>query len=168
MHEAAVVTASTANKPHVGILRRPGGAKPPEKGTHVGIVNASKASMRVFLLLVVLVRVAAADPMNAVIGDRGVPVDTTDETSRIRSHLSFVLHALREAHVDLGEARRARRAAALGELERYIARGVFPRRMNDAYGERRPRFIDDRGVHCAVADLVAASGAAELARTIKR
>jgi hypothetical protein len=30
----------------------------------------------------------------------------------------------------------------------------------------RPRFIDDRGVHCAVGHLIAASGATELARAI--
>lgn len=58
------------------------------------------------------------------------------------------------------------REAALDELERYIARGEFPRRTDDTFAGRRPRFIDDRGVHCAVGHLIAASGEAELARAI--
>jgi hypothetical protein len=53
-------------------------------------------------------------------------------------------------------------------LARYIERGVFPRRTDDGFGDRRPRFIDDRGVHCAVGAMIAETGSPELARAIAR
>jgi hypothetical protein len=96
----------------------------------------------------------AEDRINAVIGD---VAGGHDEQSRIRSHLTYVLEHLRA---------KPGRAASLDALERYIARGEFPRRTDDAFSGRRPRFIDDRGVHCAVGYLIAASGEPELARTI--
>jgi hypothetical protein len=123
--------------------------------------------MRVAVFLLLLVRVASADPINAIIGDAGVPAHVSEETTRIRAHLSHVLHALRTTTPrGLSPEQRTRRHAALDELGRYIARGEFPRRTDDAYRGRRPRFIDDRGVHCAVGHLVAMSGANDLALAV--
>lgn len=112
--------------------------------------------------------------INAVIGDASwvaafgrLPDESADETTRIRTHLRFVLHELRARDVTaLPLDVRTRRAAALANLVRYIERAQFPRRTYDAYPGRRPRFIDEAGVHCAVGYLIAASGAPELARAI--
>lgn len=109
--------------------------------------------------------IAGADPINAAIGDESWVVTygtepTGDEVRRIQTHLRYVLARLR--------ARPAtpQRTAALAALERYIEGGVFPRRTGDTYAGRRPRFVDDRGVHCAVGQLIADSGHPELARAI--
>src|SRR5688500_1415253 len=83
---------------------------------------------------------------------------------RIRDHLREALAYVEARDVSaLSASQRAARAASVAALERYIERGEFPRRTGDPYGERRPRFIDDRGVHCAVGFLIAESGAPELA-----
>lgn len=111
--------------------------------------------------------------INAVIGDvswhaldGGEPGDA-DEVARIRTHLSWVEAALQAADVShLSPDQRVRRFAALDLLARYRAAGVFPRRTSDAYAGRRPRFIDDRGVHCAVGHLIAATGHPALAAAI--
>ena len=122
------------------------------------------------MVLTLLVSSASADPINAVIGDAswtsGDP-DTGGELERIEAHLTFVRARLaRTDTAGLSTVQRARRAAALDALGRYIERGVFPRRTADAFAGRRPRFIDDRGVHCAVAQLIADSGHPALARAL--
>lgn len=92
---------------------------------------------------------------------------TADETLRVRLHLTTALDRLRARDVThLPVATRERRANAVASLARYTARGVFPIRTDDTYSGRRPRFIDARGVHCAVGHLIADSGAPELARAI--
>jgi hypothetical protein len=124
--------------------------------------------------VVVLLAVARveADPINAVIGDASwiarfgtEPGPDADETLRIRTHLAFVVERLR-ARDPVEPAVARRRHVALAALEGYIARGVFPRRGEDPYPGRRPRFIDDAGVYCAVGFLIAESGEPELARAI--
>ena len=90
-----------------------------------------------------------------------------DEVARVRAHLAFAHALLAERDVSqLTLAQRTARAASLADLARYIERGVFPRRTSDGYEGRRPRFIDDRGVHCAVGQLIADSGDEELAQAI--
>jgi hypothetical protein len=124
--------------------------------------------MRVIVLLVLL-GTAHADPINAVIGDAswsdGLP-DRAGETTRIRAHLELVLARLRADTRARSPRQQRAREQSLSALERYVARGEFPRRTGDGYAGRRPRFIDDRGVHCAVAALLAASGDEVLARAI--
>jgi hypothetical protein len=132
----------------------------------------------VVLLLLVSRKVHAAsdDPINAVIGDEswvvqhGAPpsADTT-EAARIHVHLAHVERRLRAADAaDLSEAQRANRARALDVLAAYRATGRFPRRTQDAHEGRRPRFIDDRGVRCAVGEMIAGTGYPELAEAIDR
>lgn len=123
-----------------------------------------------FLLLLLVSALApslaeAADPINAIIGDASGSGDAGTEVERIRAHLRFVEARLR---VDpaIDAERLARRHAALDALARYREAGVFPRRTRDPYPGRRPRFIDDRGVHCAVGEMIRATGHAELARRI--
>jgi len=118
---------------------------------------------------VLLGGVVHADPINALLGDASWPgaSERTDEVARIRTHLRYVADRLRARDVSaLTEAARANRRASLAALDGYITRGEFPRRTADRFAGRRPRFIDDRGVHCAVAYLIAASGAERLAREI--
>jgi len=139
--------------------------------------------MRLLCSLIVMFVLAGAatgasagrpEPVNAVWGDASFvaafgrsPRAGDYDQLRIQTHLAFVEQWLR-AHEELaiGAAQRARRHAALDALARYTARGEFPRRGDDGYGERRPRFIDDRGVHCAVGQLIADSGEEGLARAI--
>lgn len=113
------------------------------------------------------------DAINAVLGDRSwiaahgsAPVNASSE-DRIAVHLAFVEAKLRSVDTSaLTLAQRERRTHLLDVLATYRRGGVFPRRGVDGYVGRRPRFIDDRGVHCAVGHLIAASGHAALARSI--
>lgn len=89
-----------------------------------------------------------------------------DEAARVRAHLTRAATALRHRDAGWSPAQRQARHAALATLDAYIARGEFPRRTGDPYGALRPRFIDDRGVHCAVGALIAASGRDDLAHQI--
>ncbi len=113
----------------------------------------------------------AADPINAIVGDaswRDRP-DDAGQRERIRVHLAFVLQLLRARPpegLDAGQLERRHRA--LDALEAYRRAGVFPRRTGDPYAGRRPRFIDDRGVHCAVGEMIRATGHALLAARIDR
>ncbi|MEQ9498042.1 MAG: hypothetical protein RIT81_14320 [Deltaproteobacteria bacterium] len=113
------------------------------------------------------------DAINAVLGDSswiaahgGAPVTASSE-ERIVVHLAYVEAKLRSRDTStLTPAQRKRRAHLLDVLATYRSDGVFPRRGVDGYVGRRPRFIDDRGVHCAVGHLIKASGHAALARSI--
>ncbi len=128
----------------------------------------------VLLLVATLAGAAHADPVNAVLGDAswseahgGSDPERASEHARITTHLRFVLTRLARVPPPPG-ARGLRRFAALAELARYVDRGRFPRRTDDPFAGRRPRFIDDRGVHCAVGELIARSGHPDLARAIDR
>jgi hypothetical protein len=121
------------------------------------------------VLLVWSVGSAHADrEINTVVGDASWAgrTDPGDEVTRIRAHLRFVHAMLADRDLPLSFAQRSARTASLADLSRYIERGEFPRRTDDAYDGRRPRFIDDRGVHCAVGQLLADSGHDDLARSI--
>lgn len=110
------------------------------------------------------------DTVNRVVGDASafdVDVDALTEPERIQRHLAFVSAALRTAPTDaLAPAAAQARAQALDNLDAYAARGVFPRRTDDSYAGRRPRFVDDRGVFCAVGQLMADSGHSDLAEDV--
>ncbi len=132
--------------------------------------------MLAFTLFAALLAVGApVEPVNAVLGDASwialygeAPTASADETARIRVHLQHVADRLAAADVGhLTVDQRAKRAWAVDALRVYAAQGVFPRRA-DAHPGRRPRFIDDRGVHCAVGELIRRSGRPGLARRIDR
>ena len=118
--------------------------------------------------------VAAAPPsdaLNAVLGDASwiaahgtAPGSEVPSEARIATHLAYVEARLRASdRPGLSEAQRHARARLLDALAAYRARGIFPRRGEDGYAGRRPRFVDDRGVHCAVGYLIAESGDPALA-----
>lgn len=109
---------------------------------------------------------APGDAINVVLGDASwiarhgePPSASASQTERIQTHLAFVEGRLRSANDPAW-------SASLHTLAAYRRAGVFPRRTDDSYAGRRPRFIDDRGVHCAVGHLIAASGAPALAVAI--
>jgi hypothetical protein len=88
------------------------------------------------------------------------------ETDRLRAHFGWVLAVLRaQSTAALSADARARREATLAELEAYAERGVFPH--NVVSEEMMPAFIDERGVTCAVAELMIRSGAGELAGRVR-
>jgi hypothetical protein len=107
--------------------------------------------------------------INMLVGDASWAGRTEpgDEVTRVRAHLAFAHDELATRDVSaLAPAQRLARAESLADLSRYIERGEFPRRTKDGYEGRRPRFIDDRGVHCAVGQLIADSGDEDLAQAI--
>lgn len=127
-----------------------------------------------FLAVLALVTPRADTRVNAVIGDASwaysTPPESASEVVRIRTHLTFVLDALRRVDTSqLPPSHRALRNAALVDLQRYAERGQFPRRHGaDGYAGRRPRFVDDRGVWCAVGQLIVDSGEVALAERIAK
>jgi hypothetical protein len=84
--------------------------------------------------------------------------DPANDRVRIGAHLARVEVQLRRRDVsDLTARQRAARLRNIERLRAYRERGVYPRN-EDFPGELVPYFVDDRGVHCAVAGLVAESG----------
>ncbi len=85
----------------------------------------------------------------------------------IRQHLLLVHRDLKKAHVShLSEEQRQNRERGLEELLSYAQAGEFP--QNLTFSGRRPVFIDQRGVHCAVGYLIMKSGHSELSNRISR
>jgi hypothetical protein len=81
------------------------------------------------------------------------PAEASDETERVRTHLSYVEQLLRTTSRQLTATQQANRTKVLDHLRDYWQAGKFP--VNRAYaGERRPCFIDDNGTICAVGYLV--------------
>ena len=89
------------------------------------------------------------------------------EVSRIQAHIAGA-----ESLVAAGDlarwspAQRVARARNLALLRVYRERGVFPRNL-DFPVRREPYFVDDRGVLCAMAFLVAASGRHDIIERIR-
>lgn len=104
----------------------------------------------------------ATDHVNALVGNAGyvaatghAPTTATSNDARVKAHLAFAEHCLRQhSATGLSPAAAARRAHLLNLLHRYWVAGVFPRNY-DFPGERRPCFIDRTGRLCAVGYLVA-------------
>lgn len=80
---------------------------------------------------------------------------------KIRAHLEATEKRLREVPSPSPE-----RLANLDRLRAYWVRGQFP--QNTTSPGRVPVFIDERGVACAVAQLVIDSGARELAERVQK
>lgn len=98
---------------------------------------------------------AAARPVTAAV----VPVPgRAAEVARIRAHFDSVERELLARDVSaLPAAARARRAEQIRVLAAYRERGVFPRN-HDFPDLLVPYFVDQHGVLCAVAHLLATSG----------
>lgn len=99
----------------------------------------------------------------------------------VREHLSRMAAALRAEPGPADARRKAHRDAAIAALEAYAAAGVFPanpgavrrpprrveRGFAAAFEQRAPVFVDDAGVRCAVAHLVARTDP-DLVETVRR
>ena len=100
------------------------------------------------------------NPINPVIGDlsavrRGLIGREVDERSRIQHHLFFVCDYLSQAiPKHLNSSQRSNRIQVISVLRNYVRRGEFPVHNQSSTPLRTPRFIDHRGVHCAVGELV--------------
>lgn len=111
--------------------------------------------------------------VNPVIGDAsyfarfGVEPDaTTDEFTRVQTHLSYAEELLRNKNVSgLSYDQLQNRYHMLDLLHQYWQNGKFP--VNTKYeNERRPCFIDESGTICAVGYLVEQTAGKELAERI--
>lgn len=114
-----------------------------------------------------------SDSINALVGDVswtarfGRPPTADDpEDMRIRTHLEWVVEELLDADVShLDSVATAQRQRLLSELVEYSRAGSFPRHTEGS--TRRPRFVDDRGNHCAVGHLMRFSGRGDLVEAIR-
>jgi len=89
----------------------------------------------------------------------------TSEAGRIQAHIARAEgFAARRDVSHLTRAQRAARARELGRLEAYRLRGIFPE--NHVRPGRTPVFVDGRGVHCAVGQLLALDGETALVARI--
>jgi hypothetical protein len=109
-----------------------------------------------------LLVIASSQPRKAHSGDL-VP-----EVERIQTHLIGAERALSERNLGslTSEQRRARSVHVL-RLRAYRDRGSFPHN-HDFPGERRPYFVDEHGVLCAMAHLISASGRDDIVRMVQR
>jgi hypothetical protein len=113
--------------------------------------------------------------INPILGDLSfvqtyghAPDASTDENTRIRTHLAYVETRLRATDVmSLSASQRVQRNHVLDLLHDYWTAGVFPRNY-DHPGERRPCFIDRDGRICAVGYLVEQTAGREAAEAINQ
>lgn len=111
--------------------------------------------------------------INNIIGDDSfiktfgyAPDETTDEKTRIQTHLAYVENLLRNNEPEnLTAAQKRNRAMVLDLLHQYSSTGNFPSNYDYA-DERRPCFIDRDGNICAVGYLVAETAGMEVAEEI--
>ncbi len=107
----------------------------------------------------------ATNQINAVVGDESwyavhdSSPESASETDRIQTHLLFVADLLEtRPEASVSDGTQKTRRWLIQALRRYAEAGVFPQRVVDDYDGRRPRFVDHRGVHCAVGELMRLTG----------
>lgn len=94
------------------------------------------------------------------------PDATTDNELRIRTHLEYVEHLLRNKDVgDLTAELQTNRNLMLDLLHQYWTNGVFPKNYDYAE-QRKPCFIDKDGTICAVGYLVEQTTSRQVAENI--
>ena len=94
------------------------------------------------------------------------PDATTDNELRIRTHLEYVEHLLRNKDFgDLTAELKANRNLMLDLLHQYWTNGVFPKNY-DYSEQRKPCFIDKDGTICAVGYLVEQTTSRQVAENI--
>ena len=98
--------------------------------------------------------------VNAVIGDYSVvhsrkALPDMDEQEHIQTHLFFVCDFLESGSTThLNTQQKINRRLLINALRCYAREGVFPQHDGGINTLRQPRFIDHRGVHCAVGELI--------------
>lgn len=89
------------------------------------------------------------------------------EVARVQEHLAGAERLLLDAGVaSLSPLQRGARARNIQLLREYREHGVFPRNIDFA-GRHEPYFVDDRGVLCAMAYLIAASGRKDIVERVR-
>jgi len=90
------------------------------------------------------------------------------EVIRIQEHLTGAEQLLLGADTaHLTSEQRLARETNIKVLQAYRDNGVFPRNL-DFQWKRMPYFVDDRGVRCAMAELIASSGRIDLVDRVQR
>lgn len=90
------------------------------------------------------------------------------EAERIRAHLAGAEDVLTRRYLrSLTSEQRQARSMHLSRLREYRERGVFPHN-HDFPGERRPYFVDEHGVLCAMAYLISESGRDDIVQLVKQ
>ncbi len=125
-------------------------------------------------VLVVAVMMAAIVVLGNGIGWRNAartaersPTWREQEVARVQAHLAGAERVLLDADTaHLTAEQRAARAMNIALLRGYRVRGEFPRNI-DFPGERQPYFVDDRGVLCAMAHLIACSGRGDIVERVR-
>jgi hypothetical protein len=107
----------------------------------------------------------------AVVGaqsHRGPSAQERSEIERIQVHLAGAERVLEGRDLaSLTPDQKRARAVQVSRLEEYRDRGVFPHN-HDFRGARRPYFVDDHGVLCAMAHLISESGRDDIVRLVQR
>ncbi|MCF0069436.1 hypothetical protein LZD49_03075 [Dyadobacter sp. CY261] len=113
-----------------------------------------------FLISVYKERRSTEGTINPIIGDASfearfgtVPDADTDDDLRIATHLEYVENALRKREMsELSVELRSKRMQLLDLLHEYWSAGIFPK--NYEQKGRKPCFIDQDGIICAVGYLI--------------
>lgn len=93
-------------------------------------------------------------------------VNTESDKELIQIHLKLVCKALlKNTPADLSFNQLSNRIELIGKLNQYANEKNFP--TNHYHSSRRPYFVDNFGVHCAVGHLMAVSGYEHLVAQIK-
>ena len=117
-----------------------------------------RARHRTLAALAALTAGAALAALTQPRAGLAAPTQRAAEVARIRAHFDSVERELLARDVaSLAPAQRANRARNLRTLAAYRDRGEFPRNR-DFPGALVPYFVDETGVLCAVAHLLATSG----------
>lgn len=89
------------------------------------------------------------------------------EVVRVQEHLAGAERVLSNAsQALLSQEQQSARSRNVALLQEYREQGRFPRNIDYPH-ERRPYFVDDRGVPCAMAYLIASSGRSDLVERIR-
>lgn len=88
------------------------------------------------------------------------------DVERIQYHLLQVIDLLNENSDNFNGKQLENRESLIESLTGYAQKGVFP--TNHHHSARRPYFVDNFGVHCAVGYLMVVSGHEELVQRIRK
>jgi hypothetical protein len=128
-----------------------------------------KATAVVLLLVLCTVYVILADHLRAAPALREPPTNLAEaETARLQRHLARVeLELLAKDITALSPSQRSARRGQIRRLREYRLAGRFPHN-HQFPGRRVPYFTDQHGTLCAMAYLIASSGARDVVDQISR
>lgn len=129
--------------------------------------SAKLGLLTVFVLAAVLAASPTDPGKEPRSGTTGLDAWQRGEVARIRDHLAGAERLLLSVDVSsLTPAQQAARAHNIELLRDYREHGAFPRNIHFA-DAREPYFVDDRGVLCAMAYLIAQSGRRDIVERVR-